>query len=388
MIAELMLGRPGRSGTNRAGSAEPARRRKPGDAAGRTRHPVAHRSEEDTMHEGNEFAVHHLRFEVEALTTLVLPAHAGPSIRGALWGALQRHFCPLSERDAPDAAHKGICPVCWLMATEKEEGERGRDVPRPYTVEAPLCSVPGANWGPWHFEPGERLAFGLTLFARAVNLFPYLVVAMPLMGQAGMGLRVDGRRGRFALRRVEAVNPLTGEAVPLMAEGQTNVRMPEVPVTAASVAAAAGTLQAQVAAGGQVRLVFWTPTRIVEAGRLSHRPRLGPLFRRLLERLDALRGEYAAEPPVSGREELVALADGVKLVQDFTQWIDLESHSRRLGRHTPVGGFVGTAAYQASPATWQALLPYLVWGQEVHVGKNATKGDGWYEVRVDPVGGK
>jgi CRISPR/Cas system endoribonuclease Cas6 (RAMP superfamily) len=122
----------------------------------------------------------------------------------------------------------------------------------------------------------------------------------------------------------------------------------------------------------------------VEQGHLVKRPWLGPLFRRLLERLDALRGEYAGLPPVAEREHLLALADRVRLVQDFTRWVDLASGSRRLGHSTPVGGLVGTATYQAERETWQALLPYLLWGQEVHVGKSATKGDGWYEVRRDP----
>ena len=74
--------------------------------------------------------------------------------------------------------------------------------------------------------------------------------------------------------------------------------------------------------------------------------------------------------------------DRARLVQDFTQWVDLKSGSRRLGRATPAGGFVGVATYEAGRETWQALLPYLLWGQEVHVGKSATKGDGWYEVRI------
>lgn len=346
------------------------------------------------MNERTEFTVHHLRFEVQALTPLVLPAHAGPSIRGALFGALQRHFCPASQAEAPDPGHKAICPVCWLMATDKPGHPRGRDVPRPYTVEPPL-SPDGGGWEPWRLEPGQRFGFGLTLFARALNLFPYVVVATPLMGEAGMGVPLAEnalpsrkgwkRRGQFALRRIEAVNRLTGEVAPVMGEGQTMVHMPDVPITAEDVAAVSRGMLRRLAEGGRVQIRFRTPTRIVEGGRLAHRPWLGPLFRRLLERLDALRGEYAAAPPVADRERLVALADGVRLVQDGTVWVDLKSRSRRLGRATPVGGFVGVAGYEAGAETWEALLPYLLWGQEIHVGKSATRGDGWYE--MGPAGG-
>jgi hypothetical protein len=339
------------------------------------------------MNEHRQFTVHHLRFEAEALTPLVLPAHAGPSIRGALFGALQRHFCPVPATETPGVEHKAVCPVCWLMATEREDHRTGRDVPRPYTVE-PLISATGDTWRPWRFEPGQRFAFGLTLFAQALNLFPYLVVAMPLMGQAGIGVPLEendprgrgARRGQFVLRRIEAINPLTGEVAQVMGEGQTMVQMPDAPVTVDDVAAISQAMLERLD-DGRLRLCFWTPTRIVEQGKLVKWPWLGPIVRRLLERLDSLRGEYAGEPPVAGRERLIALADRARLVQDFTQWVDLKSGSRRLGRATPAGGFVGVATYEADRQTWRALLPYLLWGQEVHVGKSATKGDGWYEVR-------
>jgi len=341
------------------------------------------------------FTVHHLRFEVEALTPLLLPAYAGPSIRGALFSALRRHFCPAGADDTPSPEHKAVCPVCWLMATEIPGRHRGRDVPRPYTVEPPL-SANGTDQRPWRIELGERFTFGLTLFAQALNLFPYLVVAMPLMGQDGLGIRLSenagntpassrgrrGRRGRFALRRIEAVNPFTGEVGPVLGEGQTMVQMPRVPATAQDVATIGQAMLEQMREDGWVQIRFSTPTRIVEAGRLVHRPWLGPLFRRLLERLDALRSQYAGEPPVSDRERLVALADRVRLVEDRTRWLEVKSSSRRLGRTTPISGYTGTATYQADVDTWRALLPHLLWGQAVHVGKNATKGGGWYEVRI------
>lgn len=335
------------------------------------------------------FTAHHLRFEVEAITPLLLSGYPGPAIRGALFGALRRHFCPASVPAAgpPTAEHKAICPVCWLMATEKPGGERGRDVPRPYTVEPPLPRD-ARNWRPQRIEPGERFAFGLTLFAQALHLFPYLVVAMPLMGQAGLGLRLaensaTGGRGQFALRRVRAINPLTGEIQAVLAEGQTMVQMPEAPATPRDVDAVTHSMLERLAPHGRVRFDFMTPARIIEAGRLVQHPWLGPLFRRLLERLDALRGEFAAQPPVAGRESLIALANQVRLVEDHTAWFEVRSGSRRLGRPTPVSGFVGSAIYGADLGTWEALLPHLLWGQVIHVGKNATKGNGWYEVRVE-----
>lgn len=347
------------------------------------------------MIDNPEFTVHHLRFEIEALTPLVLPAHAGPSIRGALFGALQRHFCPESETETPSTGHKAICPVCWLMATDKPDHRRGRDIPRPYTVEPPVCDK-GESWRPWRFAPGQRFAFGLTLFAQALNLFPYLVVATPLMGQTGMGIPLQEnapshrkdwkRRGQFTLRRIEAVNPLTSEVAAVMGEGQTMVQMPGVPVTARDVAAVSRAMLDRLSERGRLQIQFWTPMRLVDKKRLVKRPRLGPLFRRLLERLDVLRSEYAGEPPVHERERLLVLADEVRLVQDFTHWVDLKSGSRRLGRSTPVGGFVGTATYVSNPETWQTLLPYLLWGQEIHVGKSATRGDGWYNVHVEDGG--
>jgi hypothetical protein len=343
------------------------------------------------MNDIGQFTVHHLRFEVEALTPLVLPSHAGPSIRGALFSALQRHFCPVPHSETPSADHKAICPVCWLMATEKPGHDRGRDVPRPYTVEPPVTETEQDPWRAQCLEPGERFAFGLTLFAEALNLFPYLVIAVPLMGQIGMGVPLEEnaspkggpRRGQFVLRRIEATNELTGRAETVLGEGQTIVQMPDLPVTKREIAAVCERLLARLDDGAQLRLEFRTPTRIVDQGQLVHTPRLGPLFRRLLERLDALRGEYAEEPPVAERERLLDMADSARLAQDSTRWMDLKSRSRRLGRSTPVGGFVGGARYDADAEVWKSILPYLLWGQEVHVGKSATKGDGWYAIRLD-----
>lgn len=333
------------------------------------------------------FTAHHIRFEVETLTPLLLPACAGPSIRGALFGALRSHFCPLSDGETPTGEHSAACPVCWLMATENEQNKRGRDVPRPYTIEPPLLEESPEGQTVW-FDPGERFCFGVTLFAQAVDLFPYLVLAIPLIGQTGLGIPLhengthtsQKRRGQFRVCRVEAVNPVSGECTTVMGAGETTVHIPDMPATEHDVTALSQALLETTKAQGELEICFRTPTRIVEGEHLVKRPWMGPLFRRLLERLDALRVAYAGYVPVQDRDRLEALADSVTLVADGTQWTEVRSTSKRLGRSTWVSGYTGSATYRADAAVWQELLPYLLWGQVTHVGKNATKGNGWLEI--------
>jgi len=43
----------------------------------------------------------------------------------------------------------------------------------------------------------------------------------------------------------------------------------------------------------------------------------------------------------------------------------------------PLGGFVGTVHYEGDLSQ---LLPFILLGQSLQVGKNTMKGCGWYEI--------
>lgn len=340
------------------------------------------------MSEPNDFAVHHLRFEVEATTALALDAPAGPKLRAALYQAMGM-VCPAGGDANAPPEHKAACPVCWLLATEKPGDRGGKDLPRPVTIEPPLEGL--------QLRPGECFAFGLTVFAQAANLFPYLALGVPEMGRRGVGRKLPElgfRRGQFGLLRAEAVNPVSQEHQSLLDAARGPLfAVPAIPVTAEQVAAWADRRiagwQAAAQQGGQtaqepsVTIDFLTPTRIVTDGRLVHTPLFVPLLARLLDRLKALSKHYADAElvPDGAKPRLMALADEVRLVAEQSRWYDAHSYSRRQQRRTPVSGFVGRATYRAPLEVWRALLPYLVWGQSIHVGKSATRGDGWYEVR-------
>ena len=331
-----------------------------------------------------EFTATHFRFEVQALTPLAFAEYTGSSLRGALVGALQRNFCPATDQSDP--AHQAICPVCWLLHYDATEG----DSRRPYAIE-PL--LPGSVGRPartgFLFEPGERFQFGLTLFGQAVNLFPYLVLAVPQIGAGGIGRKQpndQGRwqRGRFKLCRIDEANPLSGDRVALMGEGEQMVRTPHRPVTPQQVANAADWLAQRLAENeGQLSIRFLTPARIVSQKQLVHTPEFRPLFQRLLERVHELQRTFGGSEPDIDWHGLLALADQVALVEDRTTWWDLQGHSSRLQREQQIGGFIGQAVYRAAGDTWAPLLPWLVWGMSTHVGKNAVKGSGWYSLSVN-----
>lgn len=323
------------------------------------------RVEDDLLH---GFVVHHLWFTCQALSALALPPQGGAALRGALFGVLRRME---AQSGAPPEA---LTPVQWLLAHENAASQRGIRVPAPYTIEPALAN--GRT-----YQPGEALGFGLSLFGQATALLPLVVDGIDLVGHEGVGRPLDrngdarsrgGARGRFTLRGIEAVNPLTGARRTLMNAAREVVALPDIPVTWAQAQQAAATLPAD-----RLTLHFLTPTRIVDEGRLVHRPLFRPLFQRLLERLISLCETFGGGKPDLDARALVDAAGEVRLVEDHTRWVDLHSGSRRLGRSTPIGGFVGAAAYAGDLAPF---LPFLLMGQSTHVGKSAVKGDGWYEV--------
>lgn len=322
------------------------------------------------------FAAYHIRVRARATSPLVLREYVGSALRGAFFGALWRRFC--TNQSAPTCAVcplNQVCPVSALVAPLRDEGARGRDIPRPYALSAPR-SMRGV------YGPGEDFSFGITLFGRQLQLFPYVVMAVHEMAASGLGQRCEANgytRGRFAVEEIAAVHPLTGMTQVLQAGGARQVAMPDLPVTADDVVA-----EAERLAGERVELHFETPTRLTDQKHLVRRPEPRVLTQRLLERLSALMGEFGDGVPRWDFGGLIDHAAGIRVVDDRTRWVELGSFSGRQGRVTPIGGFVGTAVYEGDLGP---LLPALVWGSVVQAGKDTVKGNGVYrlgEVGMDP----
>jgi hypothetical protein len=317
----------------------------------------------------NDFAAYHIRVRAKATSPLVLREYVGSALRGAFFGALWRRFC--TNQAAPTCAAcplNAVCPVSALVAPLRDEGPRGRDIPRLYAMYAPR-STRGA------YGPGDDFSWGLTLFGRQRQLFPYVVMAVHEMAQAGLGLRCaenGHHRGRFSVEEIAAINPLTGATQTLQAAGARQVAMPDLPVTAADIAAVTEQLPVD-----RLTLRFHTPARLTDGGQLVHRPEPRPLVQRLLERLTALMREFGDGAPDWDFRGLIDHAATIRIESDQTHWIDLSSYSSRQRRATPIGGFVGEVTYTGD---LRPLLPLLVWGSVTQIGKDTVKGNGVYQI--------
>ena len=337
----------------------------------------------------HHFTAHRLRFVAEAQTVIELNEHQGSAIRGALFHALRNRFCGNKKaRECATCPLVTTCPVAFLVSTLDPSGGRGRDIPRPFTVQPPL---PGQGGHPttlpdgrlvFHYRPGERFEFGLTLFAQALQLFPYVVLAVHEFERGGLGRRTqqaDGRwrRGTLAVREVWAENPLTGERQPVMRADERMVQVPDVPVTHEQVLALAPP-------AGRLRLRFLTPTRLTARKRLLKPSTFAfqPFFQRLMERLEALSRAFCDTPLVfDDPKGLIAAAGEVRVVENHLRWEELRSYSTRRRADSPTSGLIGHVVLEADD--WSPFWPWLAWGQFTQVGKDAVKGNGLYLLRRD-----
>ena len=320
----------------------------------------------------DNFRAHQLHFTCEVQTPILLNEHQGSAIRGALFHALRSQFCFNKEaKDCGGCAVWATCPICLLVATRNPQSERGTDVPRPYIMEPPLNRD-------IRYQPGEVFSFGLTIVARAIDLFPYIVLGSQALERGGLGKRLrrdDGRwrRGTFVIREIGALNRLSGERQPVLRQEDTMVEVPDLPVTNEQVLAQAAQL-----ARDRITLTLKTPMRIIEGGKLLHRLAFRPLIQRLHQRLRDLTREFTDSPWEADFRQLLPWAEAVQVVEDETCWVELDSFSTRRSASTPMGGLVGRVTFEGN---LEPFLPWLVWGEVVHVGKDAVKGNGWYEIR-------
>jgi hypothetical protein len=307
------------------------------------------------------------RFTLLAEQEMRLPPYLGSTLRGG-FGHIFRHLCCATCR--PDCKGCELAQSCPYFAVfdpspppDSPALRKLEEIPRPFVIEPPpRIESPLAR--------GSLIRFGLTLIGKARDLFPYFVVSFRELGREGLGRG----RGRFRLESIEALDPLFNRSESLYVFPGSMVKNSSFSASLEDCHSLAADLSLSPTS---LKLAFLTPIRLKHDGHLVDRPEFHILFRSLLRRLSSLSLFHCGERLEVDYQALIRAAERVELVHDDTRWHDWERYSSRQKERMTFGGIVGQAIYRGDMAIF---LPFLIFGQWTHVGKNATFGLGKYQV--------
>jgi len=319
--------------------------------------------------------VRSLRVVAVADTSVALPPHPGSALRGAFGHALRAAACLVRAHGAP-------CETCVENARARAEGRETRcvygylfdtprppasrslkgqqEAPHPYVIR-PETTVSG------RMVAGDRFAFMVQLFGHAIAHAGIVAEACVRMGRLGLGA------GRGTMTVVEV------QEWPVF---ERRVGSPSATALPADAWEAALVLADEMSGTGTNIVVdFLTPTRITSNKQPVVRPEFGVVVRAALRRLHLLAAFHGGSAPLEYFADLTTSANDVRRVSWRGRWEEWERFSTRQERRMTLGGFVGSAVYQGDDL--RPYLPYLIYGQAVHLGKWCTFGCGQYRMAGD-----
>ncbi len=314
-------------------------------------------------------ALSRYRFRLEALEALGLPEYLGSTLRGGFGAIFRKLACPGSRLRGNECPLPQQCPYHLIFEPSpppEAPALRNLDeIPRPFVIVPPAVSERV-------YQAGAAFSFDLTLIGKAIPFLPYFIVAFKELGNQGLGRE----RKKFRLNRIDLVDPRSDRAEPIYTAEEELVRTREVKVTLADCRDLAPSLLTE-GDPASLRLLFLTPTRLKHQGHLVDIPEFHIVFRTLLRRLSSLALFHCGVRLDVDYRGLIAQAQTVQLIQNGTKWVDWARYSSRQKERMLFGGLVGQAAYTGD---FRPFLPYLLFGQWTHVGKNTTFGLGRYTI--------
>ncbi len=319
--------------------------------------------------------VHRYRFvlEVQPGPEVVLFENKGSSLRGVLLRRLHARFCPHPQVCGTVSPLRCHCPtecgLALLLNTQTAEVDpeaiRGDDLPHPYAIEPELA-------GRTSYQPGECIEFSITLFGRANQALPYVLGAVDGFDDNLSRSRADGLRGRLRLVEAWAEQPITQQRELLWGSGQ-KLRWIDLGITIADVSNVVVRT---------VELRFLSPTTLKAQGReIKTAPPFAVLMQRLWERivgLARLEGE-GLRLPFAEMSSAARMVQTLPVDTDPAQWRDIDRYSSSHGEKHSIGGIVGRVRYSGNLTPF---MPWLTFGQWLHVGKNSVQGNGIYVVEL------
>lgn len=307
-----------------------------------------------------------------------LPEYKGSTFRGVFGHALKKVVCALRREDCRECLLRSRCVYAFVFETLPPDAPLPAEVnpseapvtgvsrrrvaapPHPYVIE-PDAGVQT------HYRPGESFVFNLLLFGRANEYLPYFIYAFDQVGQAGIGKRIAGKRGTFALQTVKA----GGRTIYDRASGKISGEVFTEDLTVGP------RLEDSAESVRTIKINLRTPLRLKYDNRLEATLPFHILVRAALRRVSSLCEYYGSGEPDLDYRGLVARACEVQTRASTLRWFDWQRYSNRQDQAMLMGGIVGEVTYTGA---LDEFVPLLRFCERAHLGKQTSFGLGRIEV--------
>jgi hypothetical protein len=304
-----------------------------------------------------ELIIAEYRFTFEALDPVTLPAFSDPLRRSVFGLALHQQSCIAPEGECPDCLLRHQCDFAFFIKGPRPPGaemmRKVDTVPLPHIFHSDRADEVTV-------APGEQFSHGLVLVGAACKRLPAVIRAMEKSGRLGFG------SGRAKAKLAQVSQLLPDGRHRLIADQRISVRdsiMERAPVPPAPEA---------------VRMRFVTPYLPSGKPFRPDRIELSRLLMAAVRRVSLLQYFYMGRPLEADFRGLKDIAAKAEIIRADLRRQKTVCWSARQGKAVRLAGFLGTVDF--SLKNIEVFLPFLYIGQWLHIGKQASKGFGRYEL--------
>lgn len=304
------------------------------------------------------------QFSLRVLNNIHLPAYKGSTLRGGFGNAFKKVVCISKGRICTSCLLKGKCVYSYIFETPPPSNtskmKKYPFAPHPFVITPPLEEKRT-------YQEGEILCFELILIGKAIDFLPYFIYTFDELGRRGIGKG----RGKYSLERVRQELKEKDRKKEILYSDKDKVLKNNFNVLTIDDLSPfnINTLT--------LNLRFITPTRLKFDGRLSPKLEFHILLRNLLRRISLLSYFHCGYELALDFKGLIEKATKVKIQKDHLSWVDWERYSTRQDAKMKMGGFVGSISFYGD---FDPFIPFLLLGEQIHVGKGTSLGLGKYEI--------
>lgn len=327
----------------------------------------------------NSLPIARYRFHWLVDRDITLPDYSGSTLRGVFGNSLRFVSCMTKQPICQGCALLRTCPYTDIFESPPPEQEhhlqKFSQVPNPYIIEPP-------SWGQKTYHQDELLNFDLVLVGSSLKQLPLIIYAWQKAFERGVG-KGDGTAQLFAVELVLPDQTTHTIFAPLKGIDQVQPHLAQLDwQNLMTTIITNGTVRTESQFTHQLMLNLSTPLRLQENGHALPPNKLSAnkLLMTLVRRVHLLLTFHDLDHQQPSAQEFTELAQQAHLIEsnhEALRWLDWQRYSNRQKKSMSLGGVVGDWILTGDLTPF---LPYLILGQWLHIGKNATFGLGKYQL--------